>query len=229
MTLPGVDLIPRDVILCQHPYLAQEIGAWQRANAPDEDDEDREWYASECDDIVPDPSIRWVGNLILYLPTDDLEETARGVGPALGRMAEALGQRRLALLNAWRAGNWITPRTDPSVLAAAADAFRAMGADDAFNGGIEVGAAEAGTVLEPLLWCVRMDAGFGSIYITAGDAPFTATLCQYANLHVEVYSAQEMERIRGAARSAGFAEWTNGMCDERFAAGGAIPGRELRT
>jgi hypothetical protein len=59
-----------------------------------------------------------------------------------------------------------------------------------------------------------MDMGIGSIQIVAGDAPFTAVA--------------EMGRIREAALDAGFAEWTDGICDERFAIDGAIPGRALR-
>jgi hypothetical protein len=43
-----------------------------------------------------------------------------------------------------------------------------------------------------------------------------------------VYSADAAAAIRQAARDAGFAEWTDGICRERIESDGAIPGRALR-
>jgi hypothetical protein len=76
------------------------------------------------------------------------------------------------------------------------------------------------------MWSVRMDMGYGPVYIAADGAPFVASLCQYGNLHVEAYTADAIATLHQAARAAGFAEWTDGVCRERFS-GGAIPGRGL--
>ncbi|HEU4560468.1 MAG TPA: hypothetical protein VFS20_21640, partial [Longimicrobium sp.] len=209
-----------------HPYLAHAVVGWQRAHAPVPGE--TEWYAEMCDPVQPDPGIRWAESFILYLPTHRIDETAEELGPALARLLKPFSGRTLTFLLAPRAGRWPTRRRTPPVLADAARDFRAMGAGKSFNGGIRVDAADAAAVLAPLLWSVRMDMGYGLIFIAFDDAPFVASLCQYMNLHVDVYSKDAPAAIRNAARAAGFEEWTEGMCDERFKAGGAIPGRGLR-
>jgi hypothetical protein len=225
----SITLVPRDECLRANPVLTHGVVGWQRAHAPVPGE--TEWYAEKCDPVQPDPAIRWAESLILYLPTRDLDETARELGPALGRMLAPLGGRSLTLLHAMRTGRWPVPREEPAVLADAADAFRAMGAGESFDGGIRVDSADAAdvaAVIAPLLWSVRMDMGYGFVYIAPDGLPFLASLCQYANLHVDVYSRGVAAAIRDAARAAGFEEWTDGMCDERFADGGAIKGRSLR-
>ena len=222
----SIQLVPRDECLREHPYLAHAVVGWQRAHAPVPGE--TEWYEETCDPVQPDPAIRWAESFILYLPGLNLDETARELGPALGRVLGSLGGGALTLLHAPRSGRWPSPRREPRVLADSAAAFRAMGADEGFDGGIRVDAADSAAVLAPLLWSVRMDMGFGPVFIAFDDQPFVASLCQYANLHVDVYSADEAAAIRDAARAAGFAEWTDGMCDERFAQGSAITGRGLR-
>ena len=223
---PPITLVPRDECLRANPVLTHAVVGWQRAHAPVPGE--NEWYMEVCDPVQPDPAIGWAESLILYLPTRDLDRTARELGPALGRLLAPLGGCSPTLLHAMRSGRWPTPREDPAVLADAASSFRAMGADERFDGGIRVVAADAAAVLAPLLWSVRMDMGYGLVFIAPDGLPFVASLCQYANLHVDVYSAEVASRIREASRAAGFAEWTDGMCDERFADGGAIEGRGLR-
>jgi hypothetical protein len=226
---PGINLVPRDECLRANSVLTHGVVGWQRAHAPVPGE--TEWYAEKCDPVQPDPAIRWAESLILYLPTRDLDETARELGPALGRLLAPFGGRSLTLLHAMRTGRWPVPRKEPAVLADAARDFRAMGAGESFDGGIRVDAADAAdaaAVFAPLLWSVRMDMGYGFVYIAPDGLPFLASLCQYANLHVDVYSRGVAAAIRGAARAAGFEEWTDGMCDERFADAGAIAGRSLR-
>ncbi|HYH80443.1 MAG TPA: hypothetical protein VEX86_11625 [Longimicrobium sp.] len=227
--IPSITLVPRDECLRANRYLAHAVVGWQRASAPVPGE--TRWYEEVCDPVKPDPAIRWAESFILYLPARDLDETARELGPALGRMLAPLGGRTLTLLHAMRTGRWPTPREDPAVLADAARDFRAMGAGESFDGGIRVDAADpadVAAVLAPLLWGVRMDMGYGFVYIAPDGVPFLASLCQYANLHVDVYSKDVAAAIRTAARAAGFEEWNDGMCDERFADGGAIEGRGLR-
>jgi hypothetical protein len=222
-------LVPRDECLRANPVLIHGVVGWQRAHAPVPGE--TEWYAENCDPVQADPAVRWAESLILYLPTHDLDETARELGPALGRMIGALDGRTVTLLHAMRSGRWPVPREEPAVLADAADAFRAMGAGESFDGGIRADAANAADVagvIAPLLWSVRMDMGYGLVYIAPDGVPLLASLCQYGNLHVDVYSQEVAAAIRDAARAAGFEEWTDGMCDERFAVDGAILGRGLR-
>jgi hypothetical protein len=178
--------------------------------------------------VKPDPAIRWAESFILYLPAPGIEETAKELGPALARLLEPLGDRMLTFIQARRTGRWPTPRRSPPVLAKAAADFREMGAGGSFEGALRVAAADAEAVLTAVLWSVRMDIGYGPVYLAPDHAPFVASLCQYANLHVDVYAADAPAAIRDAARAAGLEEWTDGMCDERFEPGGAIPGRGIR-
>src|SRR6185312_8036024 len=101
---------------------------------------------------------------------------------------------------------------DPPVLAQAAAAFRAIGAGDGFNGGIRVDASAAELVIAPLLWCVRMDMGYGEVYVAPDRGGFTASLCQYGNVHLEVYDVGAVGEILEAARAAGLAEVPFGSC-----------------
>lgn len=223
-----ITLVPRDQCLRDHPVLAQAVGGWQRAHAPAPEDGDDAWYAAFCDPALqPDPAIRWAESLILYLPERDLDETARELGPALARMLTALGGGPLTFLQGPRSTRWPTPRRSPPVLADAGRAFRSMGAGKHFDGGIRAAASETAAVVAPLVWSTRMDADYGLVFVAADGVPLVASLCQYANLHVDVYSKPVAAAVREAARDAGLAEWTDGMCDERFSADGAIPGRWL--
>lgn len=225
----SISLVPRDQCLRDHPVLAEAVGGWQRAHAPAPEDGDDAWYAAFCDPALqPDPTIRWAGSLIFYLPERDLDRTARELGPALARMLEALGGGgMLTFLHAARSTRWPTRRRSPPEMADAARAFRSMGAGKSFNGGIRAAVSECAAVFAPLLWSARMDADYGLVFVAADGVPLVASLCQYANLHVDVYSRPVAAAVREAARDAGLAEWTDGMCDERFAADGAIPGRWL--
>jgi hypothetical protein len=220
-----VTLVPRDACLRDHPVLAQAVFGWQRAHDPGSGD--AAWYVEMCDALEPDPAIRWAESLVLYLPERDLDETARELGPALARILEALGGRTLTFLHASRSQRWPTRRRTPTVLADAGRAFRSMGAGKSFYGGIRVAASGCASVLAPVLWSTRMDFGYGPVFVAADGVPLVASLCQYANLHVDVYSRAVAAAIREAAQAAGLAEWTDGICDERFAADGAIPGRRL--
>lgn len=222
-----ITLVPRDACLRDHPVLARAVFDWQRAHAPAPEDGDDAWYVAMCDALEPDPAIRWAESLILYLPERGLDDTARELGPALARMLAALGGHTLTFLHASRSARWATRRRSPPVLADSARALRSMGAGKRFDGGIRAAGVGCAAVLEPLLWSTRMDAGYGQVFVAADGVPLVASLCQYANLHVDVYSRAVAAAIRDAARDAGLAERTDGTCDERFAAGGAIPGRRL--
>jgi len=223
---PPIPLVGRDECLRANPYLAHAVAGWQRAHAPEEGE--AEWLAEACDAIVADPQLRWAESLTLYLPTSGIEETAAEMGPALGRMLAPFGGGALTFLHAWPSGRWPTRRRSPAVVATAARAFREMGAGGSFDGGIRIAATDAEAVFAPLLWSVRMDMGYGPVYIAHEGVPFVASLCQYANLHVDVYAPGAAGAIRDAARAAGFVESTDGVCDERFESGGAISGRRLR-
>ena len=181
---------------------------------------------ARVDEVHPDPSLRVAGCLTLYAPAASFDQAARELGPALMRLLKPLGERRLTFLHAWRSGRWPTRRRSPPILAAAARAFREMGAGKGFDGGIRADATASAEVIALLAWTVRMDMGYGQVYLVPEHAPLVASLCQYGNLHVEVYDAALGARMRHAAGFGGLAEW-EGICDERFAAGGAIPGRAL--
>jgi hypothetical protein len=202
------------------------VSGWQRAHAPPPDEEQGDWLA-RCDEVEPDPSLRFATCLILYAPAPTFDEAARELGPALGRVVEAFGGRTLTFLHAWPGGRWPTRRRTPPVLAEAGRAFREMGAGKGFDGGIRVESTAAGDVIAPLMRIVRMDMGYGQVFLAPDRGPFAASLCQYGNLHVDVYARRAVELIREAAISAGLAEWTDGICDERWERGGAIPGRSL--
>jgi hypothetical protein len=200
------------------------VVGWQRALTPEEGQ--AEWIASSCDAVGSDPALRVAECLVLYLPGDSFDQVAKEMGPVLGRVLAPFGARTLTFLHALRSGRWPTRRRSPPVLATSAAQFLQMGVGNDFAGGIRVPAEDAASVLEPLMWSVRMDMGYGLVYIAADNAPFVASLCQYGNLHVEVYAADAVATIREAARAAGLAEWPDGICQERFT-GGAIPGRAL--
>lgn len=224
--ISSVTLVPRDQCLREHPYLTHAVVGWQRAHAPVP--AESEWYIERADPVQPDPAIKWAESLILYLPLDDLEQTGQELGPALGRLLERLGGRTLTFLHAMRDGRWPSGRSGPRELAEAGRAFREMGAGESFDGGLRADAADSAAVFAPLLWNVRMDIGYGMVFIAFDGAPIVASLCQYANLHVDVYSRDAAAAIRDAAHAAGFAEWIDGMCDERMSKGGAIEGRGIR-
>jgi hypothetical protein len=177
--------------------------------------------------VEPDPSLRFATCLVLFAPAPTFDEAARELGPALGRVVEAFGGRTLTFLHAWRSGRWPSRRRSPPVLAEAGRAFREMGAGKGFDGGIRVEAPSAGDVIAPLMRIVRMDVGYGQVFLVPDRGPFVASLCQYGNLHVDVYARRAVEPIREAAIFAGLAEWTDGICDERWETGGAIPGRAI--
>jgi hypothetical protein len=181
-----------------------------------------------CDEIHPDPSLRFAEGLVLYAPAPSFDEAARALAPALARLLKPTGGRTLTFLHASRSGRWPTRRRGPPILAESGRAFRELGAGKGFDGGIRVDARAAAAVIEPLAWSVRMDMGYGPVYLAPEHAPFVASLCQYGNLHVEGYDAGFVDWLRHAAGSAGLAEWTDGICDERWELGGAIPGRGLR-
>lgn len=221
----ALTLVPRAECLRESPYLAHAVTGWQRAHAPDDDPSP--WLAEMCDTIEPDPVIRWAESMVLYLPTPRIDQVAEEMGPALARLLAPFGARTLTLLQAWPNGRWPTRRRTPPVLADAARRFRAIGAGTSFTGGIRVPAEEAAAVLAPLLWSVRMDAAFGPVYMAAGGAPLVFSLCQYLNLHLDIYSPDAAATVRETAPAAGFAEPVDGTCRERSEASGAIPGRAL--
>jgi len=223
---PPITLVPRDECLRANLYLAHAVAGWQRAHAPEEGE--AEWAAEACDRVYVDPEVRWAESLTLYLPSSSLEETVEEMGPVLGRMLAPLGGSALTFLHAWPSGRWPTRRRSPPVLADAGRAFRALGAGGSFDGGIRITATDAEAVFVPLLWSVRMDMGYGPVYIAPEGVPFVASPCQYANLHVDVYSAHAATAIRDAARTAGFVEAIDGIRHERFESGGVITGRALR-
>lgn len=218
------ELVPRGECLASNPYLAHEVVGWQRAHALDEDPP--QWLEEGCDAVQPDPGLRVAACLVLYAPAERFDDAAEGLGPALARMLEPFGGGTLTFLHALRSGRWPTRRRRPPVLAEAGRAFRAMGAGNGFDGGIRTDARAAAAVVTPLMWIVRMDMGYGLVFVAPDCAPFAASFCQYGNLHVDVYDAAAVPAIRASAHSAGLEEWIQGICDERFS-GAAIPGRAL--
>jgi len=226
MTPSAITLVPREECLRSNPLLAHEVIGWQRAVEADSDPDNAEWWAGARDEGEPDPRVRCAETFILYVDADTADEAARETGPALGRMIDALGGTAVTALLATRRARWPTRRREPPVLARAARELRAFGAGKGFSGGIRAGASAAGALLEPLLWSVRMEPDYGLVFLAPDRAPFVATLCQYLNLHVDVYDAGAVPAIRAAAREAGFVEPVDGGCAERFSSGG-IPGRRL--
>jgi hypothetical protein len=220
-----ISLIPRPAALAANRYLAHAVVGWQRACAPD--DGEAWWTAEVCDaGIEPDPALRVAESVVVHLPMNRVAEEAKALGPALGRMATLLGASALTFLHAPRNGRWPARRRSPTVLRESAEAFRVIGAGKGFDGAIRVPAADAGTVVEPLVCPVRMDVGYGPVFIAMEGTPVIANLCQYVNLHVDVYDAEAIPGVREAAREAGFVEPEGGMCYERET-DGAIPGRRL--
>ncbi|HSU18041.1 hypothetical protein [Longimicrobium sp.] len=218
--------MPRDECLRANPYLAHEVVGWQRTHAPDEDRE--AWIAEVCDAVEPDPALRVAESFVIHHPTHRIDEAAEEMGPALGQMLAPFGDAALTFLHAPKSGRWPTRRRSPPILAMSAEEFREMGAGKSFDGGIRIDASAAAAVFAPLMWTVRMDIGYGPVFIAPGRAPFVASLCQHGNLHVNVYDAAAVGPLRDAARDAGFVEWTDGTCRERTGEG-AIPGRGLFT
>lgn len=218
----AVTLVPRDQCLRENLYLAHAVAGWQQAHALDAADD--AWVAAMRDEVTPEPAVRWAESMILYLPTRRIDQTAEELGPALERLLAPWDACTLTFLHALRNGRWPTRRRGPPVLADSAARFRAMGAGKRFNGGILVAAADAAAVLSPLLPAVRMDIGYGPVYLAADGGPFVASVCQYLNLHVDLYAPGAAAMVRDAASAAGFAEWTDGICDERITPGGRIPG-----
>jgi hypothetical protein len=227
-SISPITLISRDECFRENPVLAHAVAGWQQAHAEGDDDA-AEWWAEAHDPIEPDPAIRWAESMTLYLPGRGIAETGRELGPALARVLMPFEERTITLIHSFRTGGWVTGRRGgPPELMEADRSFRVIGAGKMFTGAIRVAADDAAAVLVPLLWMVRLDAGYGEVFIGAGDAPVVASLCKYANLHVDVYSADAVAAIREAARDAGFAEVPDGICRERIGEGGAIPGRALR-
>jgi hypothetical protein len=224
MIPPPITLLPRGECLRANRYLAHEVIGWQRAHAPDEDRE--AWLAGVCDAFEPDAAVRFAESFVIHRPTHRIGEAAEEMGPALARMLAPFGGTTLTFLLAPKNGRWPTRRRSPPTLVKPAAAFRKMGAGKSFDGGIRIDASAAAAVFSTLMWSVRMDIGYGPVFIAADEAPFVASLCQHMNLHVDVYDAAVVETVREAARAADFVEWTGGVCRERSGEG-AITGRGL--
>lgn len=185
------------------------------------------FLAAACEDAQPDPTLRFAGPLVLYAPAERFDGSVVAMGMALPRLLEPLGARTLTFLHASPLGRWPTRRRTPPVLADSARAFRAMGAGKVFGGGIRVAVADAAAVVAPLMWTMRMDAGYGPVYFATDGAPLVASFCQHGNLHLDIYDPDVLGALRESAPSAGLEEAIDGVCRERFATDGAIPGRRL--
>lgn len=233
-----VSLIPRADFFRDHPILASVVRSLQDYHDPaaehnrdywaGEEEERRRWFEAYRDDIDAGPPPPYGGSLPLSVEADRVEALPGALAAAIGAMMAEIGADTAGFVHVARSAPWTSPREHPRADAANAF-FRRIGAGERTGDAIVADRASLGEALEAVFWCGRLDAGYGETYLTLGDAPAFASVCQYGNLHVDVYDAAWLDRLREIAARAGFtAVETPPGCDERFGDGGAIDGRELR-
>lgn len=216
-------------VFARSPVLAHAIRAHQEAFAPQpgDDPEDRAWFDSFRDGEVPyqPKAFRFAGMLVLESGHTDAGVFAAWLPEAWGRVMDSLGWERLSFLLLGRGATWLSGRDDFPPLSAAFAALRRAGVDEEFRGAITVDRASLYEVLPALFWLTRCDPD-RPVSFGAEGAAFRCELCQYGNLHVELYDKGLRDALREAAGRAGFVEG-EGMCDERFSADGRIEGRRI--
>ncbi|HEU0051745.1 MAG TPA: hypothetical protein VFQ39_01165 [Longimicrobium sp.] len=233
----AVELIPRAEALGALPVLAHTVRGMQDAEDPSRDYNRETWAGREAEGAAwfaarRDPPPERVvevpkhdGVMIFAAPSPDRDEALDELAAGLVRLMETQGDSTLTFLHTARDRSWPSPRTTPAVLADAAAWFRAAGAGEEFDGALRTGADGLRELLRALAWSVRMDMGYGDVFFAPDRSPWVGSLCQYANLHLDVYGRGEAVRVASAASRAGLVAVEE--CGEREE-GGAIPFRELR-
>lgn len=208
-----IALIDRDTCLRAEPVLAHLIRGLERAHAGEP--------PSDADRAIP-----FAGTLALGVADEELEleAYAAALPAAVVRLMEELRVEGITLLQRRSDAPW-TAVLDHPALAAAGRAFRALGEWKHFDGGVAADRESAAVVLGQLFHAVRRDMGLGEIYFALRGTPVVGSLCQYGNLHLEVYGGGGVDEVERAARRAGLAP---AECMERWGDGGRIEGRQLR-
>ncbi|MCB1493567.1 MAG: hypothetical protein KDJ77_17515 [Rhodobiaceae bacterium] len=251
-----LDLRPRPEVLADQPALAWHIRDWQSqafdldehryaagedvwldidADAPvtltaaQAEELNRQTEAEFAELLDPDPGLppfERARFLVGELDAASMEAFTSAIGDAVLRLCAAMGWERLSVLPMVRA-SIIVQDNDFADADAATRTLADTGLTKDFSGAISGPAKDVAPLFGPLFWIARCNACAPYICFGAPGSATVGTLCQYANIHFDVYDTAEADALADALVASGFDVPDDGICGERFSETGAIEGRRL--
>lgn len=253
-----IERAERQTLLASHPVLASHLKSYQQlafdpANSlyrPGEEvwlesDADQPTVLSEelaaklnreteeemaalKDSFSPNPgSLESVGSPIVTIPAASMEDFAQRFGGVFTKLAEALDWSEFVVISGARLPLLAQDNGYPPVV-------------DAQNSLLQAGLTKTGyhglscdlegfvSILGALFWIARCNAAAPHILFSAIGSASVGTLCQYANIHYDIYDRAEADRLQDALDPHGFFALPDGVCREIFTPAPGVPGQAIK-
>ena len=209
-------LVPRAQALAEHPAFGALLLQLQRVV---HDEQPELWETMPAPPALP----RHAGNRVWRVDNAiggpaRIDRYVRRLARGLARLLPALGAGHWLVLPLQRRAWWAGATDERGAYPALARARSALPRlPRRFAGGLRFGADSAEAAVRLWFWSRRRAAPAGDAWATAGTLPLMVSLCQYGNLHLEVYDAGLLRRLDEVAAACGLAPTPGSRCDDRFA------------
>lgn len=111
---------------------------------------------------------------------------------------------------------WLHQDSDYEPVKKALDHLKRLGVDENFTGGFKASGPELKEFVKNLSWIIRCNASLPTCYFSGIDTDFSASICQYGNLHFYFYSESCQLQLNEAAKDLGMVEVEDGNCTPYF-------------
>lgn len=183
-------------------------------------------HAAICDQVAPPRvNLAYAGEIVLEAEGTDADVAIARCAEGLAALAKALGWKELTFIGGF-AVPLVPANSDHATAASARGRLASRGIDDSYRDAIVVTDNDVSPIARDLLTVVRHEGSAPEIRFQGTGAACIGSLCQYANLHLDIYGTVERPRIMAAIDGTGLTVAVNG-CRERFGEGGRIAGRRI--
>jgi hypothetical protein len=218
-----MEKVERSIVLSTMPFIRSVLARHQEVERQfaDEDDADT---GRLYDPPGAEPLAQVAASPIYRAACDDTAEArVETLASAFARWGAALGAPEWIVVPYLHAPWHVSANDHPP--AARAIAFLGRhGIDADYTGGLRLTTAETPAWIAALSWIVRCCPEMPFLAISPPALPLVVTLCQYVNLHCEIYDDACAGRAATAATQAGLVALGEARCAE---ADDAIAGRRV--
>lgn len=167
-----------------------------------------------------------VDSLIVAMNARSMEDFVARFGTVFTNLADQLGWSEFVVLTGVRQPLLGQENDHPPVLAAE-DHLLEAGFSRTEPHGLASDLEGFASILGSLFWIARCNAAAPHILFAARGSASVGTLCQYANIHFDIYEPQEANLLGNALEPNGLCQPPDGICREILSQTSAIPGRAI--
>lgn len=155
------------------------------------------------------------GNIIYKLPEAALDVYLDNLANTVSELSDQLQWKSVVFLLDY-AIPWFHQDNPYEPVKRAFAYLKHLGVDENFTGGFSANGPELKKLVKNLFWIIRCNASLPTCYFSGIETDFTASICQYGNLHFHFYSESCQLQIKETAKNLGLIEVENGNCTQNF-------------